>query len=1423
MQQNGESNINLHLTVKDSGYLKEAYIDFRDEQNGTNTNYEISTDSSDTTLIQSVNKTLKTISLNYIDNGTDAIIQMPVNLPLENLMEINKLKQNTLVTLRGIYVDKNGKEIDISKTIKLNLGWTVETELELEQSVVKYVPYTNGEEKGLILQVAVNAKQNRNDFVLPVNKSQIKLSVPEIAGTMPEKIIVVADETLATNGDRIEFTSNNWKYNEQEKTITINTQGYEENGKVLAGIGEDTYLVTYIYPSEAYDMALENEISLQSSVEAKMELYSAEGIIEKTAVLDENVVLNKKIGDIVTYSIEANEQEISKGRMYANYNSNIKTYDTEYKTTVKANVSNYEIVENITMQLSSDDFVIGDNVYPINNTYYKELLINKAKMQKILGEDGFVNISDGTNTYIINKDTQDTDGNYVIAFGDGISNLIIQTSKPVEDGIFKVDATKIVSKDLTYSKEQLKQVDSLKVNVMDMNNQTTYDLISLTETKTNAKLEISNTNLMASTENKNIELKITLNNNVETSDLYKNPTFTINLPKYIEEIDILGGNILYTSGLEIDHVEKVYTENGIVLTLITKGAESTFSDGVLTNGTVILLNTNMKVRDIEEDSSDKVVFTYTNESAVAYENEAKEEIDVNFIAREITTTLDNSSGLQTTTEPSAKVDLEVNTKAIYQEKEITNSTSVLEKQEVTYKTTVKNVSSIDAQNVQLVTNIANGKIMNTVGRILDADGKEVTTKEHTVDGENVTTFTFNWEKIPAGYTGIFEYTIVPKDIDDIEVPEGESEDTYIKVINTVEVTADNLEEKIQNKLENEIDRAKLDLTISGDTEAIFRNNYRISTTVSVANISSEPINNAVITYILPEGVDYVGKIEDQQIKYDENSRTITIKIDKIEPNRSAGKTIQLKTNLPEQVGIAHMVNRFKVEADGVGTYYSNTLIMNAVAPVLNIDLSSNVTNGSYIKEEKNIEITGIVKNEGGMIANNAKVTVNLPERFTVTEAYYTLTDGTQKEFIEGFDNKLHFNESIDINQEIRFKIIGYVEVKDDLDEEEININAVAEAEYRELISSNVLTYKVEKVEDNPNNPDNPDNPNIPSVKTYKISGTAWLDENKDGKKDQNEKLLEGINVLLIDAKTGVIVTDRTNGTVKETKTSSKGEYTFSNLLEGTYMVIFEYDSAYYDVTEYNKNGLTDDLSSKAIQTKINKDGILKVAGVTNTIILSNSSISNLNIGLVERPKFDLSLEKQISKVTIDNKAGTKTYTFEKGKLAKIDIPAGNLNSTTATIEYKITVKNVGAVAGSVKKIVDYIPNDLYFDEGINAGWYKGADGNLYNNTLTNAILNPGESKELTLIVTKKMTEDNTGTILNRAEIFEDYNEFGYDDYNSMPGNKAQDENDLDYAELIITVKTGQVAMYITITFISIAIIALGAYEINKKVLKGGIK
>ena len=91
------------------------------------------------------------------------------------------------------------------------------------------------------------------------------------------------------------------------------------------------------------------------------------------------------------------------------------------------------------------------------------------------------------------------------------------------------------------------------------------------------------------------------------------------------------------------------------------------------------------------------------------------------------------------------------------------------------------------------------------------------------------------------------------------------------------------------------------------------------------------------------------------------------------------------------------------------------------------------------------------------------------------------------------------------------------------------------------------------------------------------------------------------------------------------------------------------------------------------------------------------------------------------------------------------------------MEYSIKVTNEGKIAGKATEIVDYMPEDVTFDASLNQSWYKGEDGNLYTTALANEQINPGESKEVKLILTKKMTENNTGTTFNTAEIAGDTN------------------------------------------------------------------
>ena len=142
----------------------------------------------------------------------------------------------------------------------------------------------------------------------------------------------------------------------------------------------------------------------------------------------------------------------------------------------------------------------------------------------------------------------------------------------------------------------------------------------------------------------------------------------------------------------------------------------------------------------------------------------------------------------------------------------------------------------------------------------------------------------------------------------------------------------------------------------------------------------------------------------------------------------------------------------------------------------------------------------------------------------------------------------------------------------------------------------------------------------------------------------------------------------------------------------------------------------------------------------------------------------------------------------------------------------MTITNNGNVAGYAKKIVDYLPDGLEFNSNMNQDWYASGD-TIVCTSLENEIINPGESKEVKLLLTKKMTENGTGTVTNKAEITETYNDQGLEDV------KSEEDDSNSTANVIIGVATGGPIVYITLTITILAIIACGAYIINKKILK----
>ena len=314
-----------------------------------------------------------------------------------------------------------------------------------------------------------------------------------------------------------------------------------------------------------------------------------------------------------------------------------------------------------------------------------------------------------------------------------------------------------------------------------------------------------------------------------------------------------------------------------------------------------------------------------------------------------------------------------------------------------------------------------------------------------------------------------------------------------------------------------------------------------------------------------------------------------------------------------------------------------------------------------------------------------------------------------------------------------------------------------------------------------------------------VSGYAWLDLNRNGQKDDNEELLKGIKVKIYNV--------TTQEYVAETETIENGKYEFNNIEKGTYILIFEYDKEEYEPTLYMATGVDTTRNSKAILNNININGKETTAAVTDTIDVQ-SDISNINIGLKETLIFDLELNKYITKIIVQTSEKTKQYDYVDDTFEKVEIHRKQIVGANVVLEYTIKVKNNGEIAGYAKNIVDYLPSGLTFSSELNEDWYLSGSY-LYTKSLENIQLKPGEEKEVKLILTKTMTNNNVGLINNRAEIYEDYNKYGETDIDSTPRNESQNEDDFGSVDVIIQVATGGATNTAYVTLLMINVILIG--------------
>lgn len=740
------------------------------------------------------------------------------------------------------------------------------------------------------------------------------------------------------------------------------------------------------------------------------------------------------------------------------------------------------------------------------------------------------------------------------------------------------------------------------------------------------------------------------------------------------------------------------------------------------------------------------------------------------------------------------------------EKYLQDGDTVKEGQGITYELKVTNNREEQLNNIQI-------EAINTNAIYYDSYSEE-----EEINGEMMEIFKYNEREdqiskimtidtLNPGETKTVKYQISVKEV----------EEENQKVTGQIKIKSDELQEKEFTSIENNIESAKLKLKMTNaqsEDILIGAGGGKIPFYLEVLNISGSKLNDIIVEVPVCDELRFIDETYlEESDKYEfvsYENKILKLKIPTIEVDEKIDINFQLvaeKLDMSITEVIATQYSKAIVAGE---EFYSNeyekTILQTQTTIVAeqtaNLDVDT-------VYDNDNIIYTITVRNEGS-IAKDVMIDDNIQIGLKINEAY--LLRNGEKEPIDVYSMGILKNITLNPGEEVQLVIDTTVQTS--LITKDINtIENFASISYSgQTIKTNTIVYNIVR----PVDPEDPDYTN----KSLQISGEAWKDENENGAKDSSEPRLSDMTVMLLDESTGEIAKD-TSGEELTTKTNSKGVYKFKKLNPGKYIVLFQYDTNKYTVTEYKKDGINELSNSDIISKKVNINNTEMTVGATETLEITNHSIVNVDAGFIEGQIFDLKLDKYITNVTVQNNAGAVTKAFNRQNLAKIEIDKKQLASSTVIVTYLIEVTNEGEVAGYANEIVDYIPNDLEFSQSLNNGWSVTSDGNISTKMLENKIINPGETKTIPLTLTKKMTEYNTGNVINIAEISKSSNDYGLSDMDSSPANNKDGEDDLSKAELLISIRTGTTILYISLIITTIAIVGVGVYFINKKVLGKG--
>ena len=132
--------LELSVFVFNEGYLKNAQIAIKPYENGE-LNFII-----DSEINNNYNNYVKNFENNILDlkqinknSGLTTKLQLSFNE--QEFIKLKKLDSSFIVEFKGTYINSSGDEIEVRKTVNLNLEWKDKREINISSEITKYIPF----------------------------------------------------------------------------------------------------------------------------------------------------------------------------------------------------------------------------------------------------------------------------------------------------------------------------------------------------------------------------------------------------------------------------------------------------------------------------------------------------------------------------------------------------------------------------------------------------------------------------------------------------------------------------------------------------------------------------------------------------------------------------------------------------------------------------------------------------------------------------------------------------------------------------------------------------------------------------------------------------------------------------------------------------------------------------------------------------------------------------------------------------------------------------------------------------------------------------------------------------------------------------------------------------------------------------------